>query len=95
MEFNEFFNNQSNLRNMNKSVRNDGANKKNTGELEKAKQRGNFILRQELSDFTPECNIMCSIYFDIALFFLLILFSIPLIMSSNSTGEHIHRYDYW
>lgn len=57
--------------------------------------RGNFILRQELKSFTPECNAKCGIIFNFALMIAFISIGIPILVSSNQSEEYKFDYTNW
>lgn len=56
------------------------------------KKRGNFIFRQELSSYTPECNPKCGIIFNLILFS--ILSSIGLFSYFKTKNIFEFKYDY-
>ncbi len=58
-------------------------------------QRGNFILRQELKSYTPECNAKCGIIFNSILMLLFICSGIPILVSSNQSEEYSFKYTNW
>jgi hypothetical protein len=63
--------------------------------MKKPLNRGNFILRQELNSYTPECNPKCGIIFNIVLALIFIGAGIPIILLANNTHEHIITYTNW
>jgi hypothetical protein len=54
--------------------------------------RGNAILRQELKNLTPKCDIKFAIIFYNILAFLLLLFGIPMVSSVSGIKEIIKDY---
>jgi hypothetical protein len=59
------------------------------------KKRGNFILRQELRSYTPECNSRCGIIFNLVLLFVFLAAGIPIIYYSKQVVEYIEVYTDW
>ena len=68
---------------------------RNQSEIARVKNRGNFILRQELKDRTPECTIKCSIIFNMIFFVIFLVFSFPIIISSKNSLEFSYDYTDW
>lgn len=58
-------------------------------------KRGNFIVRQELSSYTLECNAKCGMIFNMCLIILFLLVGIPIIILSNNTIEYEIPYTDW
>ena len=54
--------------------------------------RGNAILRQELENLTPKCDIKFVLIFYNILAFLLLLFGIPMLTSTERVTEIIKDY---
>jgi hypothetical protein len=84
----------NNLRSLNRSGGLKDIQPKNNSEIEKSKKRGNFILRQELNNYTIDCTMNCSIIFHVILFLVFFGFGIPIILSAGSIEEEI-QYDDW
>jgi len=59
------------------------------------KLRGNFILRQELKSYTPECNTKCGIILNLILMIFFLAAGIPIIVSSNQSEEYYFNYTNW
>lgn len=56
-------------------------------------RRGNFLLRQELSDYTPHYSIKCAIVFNLLLALIFLIFTTPF---QNTTKAYLEfRYDNW
>ena len=55
-------------------------------------KRGNVILRQELDNLTPKCDIRFAILFYNILAFLLVLFGVPMLTSLDRVKEIIKDY---
>ena len=58
-------------------------------------KRGNFVLRQELNSYTPECSAKCGIIFNSFLMVIFILAGVPIIICSNSIKEYKIDYSDW
>lgn len=97
MEFSDFLENdiQSNFKAISRSIRLEKDINRNESLTKKLKLRGNFILRQELKNLTPECSIKFSVFCNLVIFSLFISFGIPTITSSLNTNEFEIRYDDW
>jgi hypothetical protein len=59
------------------------------------KKRGNFLLRQELKSYTPECNPTCGIIFNISIMFVFLALGIPIILFSEQIVEIKKDYTKW
>ena len=55
-------------------------------------KRGNFILRQELKNYTPECNAKCGIISNFVFMICCLSIGIPLIIYSKNHNEFILDY---
>jgi len=96
MEFQDYINNLANPKGvLNKSMKSEKEIIKNQTEIINAKKRGNFILRQEFKNLTPECSIKNSIIFNFVLMIMFLIFAIPIILSSSTTLRAEIRYDDW
>jgi hypothetical protein len=96
MEIAEYLNELGNMRTLNKSkLAVNTEMMRNNSEYIRAKKRGNFILRQELKDYTIECTSKVSIFFNILLFLLFMVFGVPIVMSSENIMTTQVRYDRW
>jgi hypothetical protein len=58
-------------------------------------KRGNFILRQELSTLTPDCNVKCSIICNTVLMVVFFMFGGSIVGSANSVIETVSEYTNW
>ena len=56
-------------------------NQKSSEEIEKIKNRGNFLLRQELEDKTPLCSVCCVVIYHLVFIVLFLAISIPILIS--------------
>ena len=56
-------------------------NQKSPEEIEKIKNRGNFLLRQELEDKTPLCSVCCVVIYHLVFIVLFLAISIPILIS--------------
>ena len=65
------------------------------GKSEETQIRGNFILRQELTTLTPDCNIKCSIICNLTLMVLFLIFGGSIVGSANSIIEVVTEYTNW
>lgn len=61
-------------------------------ELIKRPKRGNFILRQELNAYNPECSPKCGIIFNTFLLVITFSLGIPIIFLSRNTVEFTIPY---
>ncbi len=93
MELQDYF--QQNANNLNKVVKTENELKRSNTELMKVKKRGNFILRQELKDYTPECNYKCSIFINVLFSIIFLSIGTPIILSSENILETKVQYDTW
>jgi hypothetical protein len=59
------------------------------------KKRGNFLLRQELKSYTPECNPTCGIIFNIVTLLVFAGLGVPMIIFSESVKEYQIDYTKW
>lgn len=76
---------------------NENNNNKENNEDEKnnpSNIRGNAILRQELDNLTPKCDIRFALLFYNILAFLLILFGVPMLTSVERVTEIVKDYTY-
>lgn len=64
-------------------------------EAQKVKNRGNFILRQELKNLTPYCNIKCSIIFNGLIFLFFMISSIIILSSTSKYSDYSIEYTNW
>lgn len=53
------------------------------------------ILRQEMNNYTPFCNVTCSIYCNLCLIIFFLALGIPIIIMSNSVKEYYVDYTDW
>lgn len=67
----------------------------NAGDLSKVKKRGNFVLRQELSNFTIQCNLKVAIACNIILFLIMGIIGIPIYNSANNSIILVTNYTDW
>ena len=95
MELSEYFNEAINQKGLNKSRLSELEFQYTQSEYLRAKQRGNFILRQELNDYTPECSIKFAIIFNSILCAVFLILGIPIVLSSENTVKTITQYDAW
>lgn len=58
-------------------------------------KRGNFILRQELISYTPECSATCGMIMNTLLFFIFGTIGILIVASSRSIIEYKFEYTDW
>jgi hypothetical protein len=79
----------------NRSHKSDMENLKNLSEIARIKRRGNFVLRQELKDYTPECNIKFSLLFNSAMLLVFIGCGVPILNSSSTTLIQEIPYEKW
>jgi hypothetical protein len=59
------------------------------------KKRGNFIVRQELKSYTPECNPRCVIIFNSILILIFCAAGVPIVMFSQSEINYHFDYTDW
>jgi hypothetical protein len=96
MEISEYLHGTPNMRQFNKSkTAADNDHHRNQSELSRANKRGNFILRQELRDYTVECSSKIAIIFNLLLFMLFMMFGVPIVLSSENILVTTVRYDIW
>lgn len=96
MEITEYLNEMGNMRNLNKSkLAVNTEMLRSNSEYIRAKRRGNFILRQELKDYTLECTSKVSIFINILLFLIFMVFGVPIVLSSENIMYIKVRYDRW
>ena len=57
--------------------------------------RGNFVLRQELNSYTPECNTKCGIIFNLFLMIFFLAAGVPILVSSHQSEEYYFNYTNW
>jgi hypothetical protein len=95
MNFNEYSHLHRSHKIENRSLKSDLENLKNLSEIARIKRRGNFILRQELKDYTPECNIKFSLLINSIMLILFIGCGIPILNSSSATRIQEIPYDKW
>jgi hypothetical protein len=69
--------------------------KKEEVNSEEVEKRGNFILRQELTTLTPDCNVKCSIICNLVLMIIFFVFGGSIIGSANSVVEVVTEYTNW
>ena len=62
-------------------------NQKSPEEIEKIKNRGNFLLRQELEDKTPLCSVCCVVVYHLVFIVLFLSIAIP-ILASNGKNDY-------
>jgi len=60
-----------------------------------SKPRGNEVLRQELPNLTPICNVKFAIICNALLSVLFFIFGIPIIISSGNIVEISQEYTNW
>jgi hypothetical protein len=59
------------------------------------KKRGNFLLRQELSSFTPDCNPTVAIVFNVIVTLVFLGLGFPMILLSEGIKEYQFDYTGW
>ena len=59
------------------------------------KKRGNFLFRQELKSYTPECNPTCAIIFNVFTMLIFLALGLPILVYSNSIQEYEINYTDW
>lgn len=59
------------------------------------KTRGNFILRQEIKSYTPECNAICGIISNLLIALACIAVGIPSVYFSDKAREYTVEYTKW
>jgi hypothetical protein len=64
-------------------------------EIIRIKNRGNFILRQELRDLTIECNFKTAICINVVFFIIMGIIGIPIYQSATNSFQDIHDYTEW
>jgi hypothetical protein len=64
-------------------------------EIAKVKKRGNFIVRQELSNLTLECNFTTAITCNIVLFIIFLILGFPIYNSAAQSIEYSFDYTNW
>jgi|LauGreDrversion4_2_1035121.scaffolds.fasta_scaffold606822_1 hypothetical protein len=69
--------------------------KKEEVNSEEVEKRGNFILRQELTTLTPDCNVKCSLICNLILMIIFFVFGGSIIGSANSVVEVVTEYTNW
>lgn len=57
--------------------------------------RGNFIFRQELKSYTPECNSKCGIICNSFLVLIFLSIGLPIVFLSHKIKEYEIDYTYW
>jgi hypothetical protein len=93
MELNDYFQNQSVLKTQIKMKSESMI--RNQSELIKSKRRGNFLFRQELSDWTVNFSIKCSLLLNTALFIFFSIFGIYIAVTSGNVYQVFVEYDNW
>lgn len=68
---------------------------KNISEIQKVKKRGNFILRQELKNLTPQCNIKFSLICNAILCLIFWIVGIPVLSSAGKSVSFEIPYTDW
>lgn len=63
--------------------------------LETDKRRGNVILRQELNNLTPHCNIKCAVICNLFLSLLFFAFGVPLMVFHRQIESFELDYTDW
>jgi hypothetical protein len=53
------------------------------------------ILRQELVNYTPQCNIKCSIFCNIIMMVLFLGLGLPILLLTSTVKEFIIDYSDW
>jgi hypothetical protein len=53
------------------------------------------ILRQELNNYTPQCNIKCSILCNIILIILFLGLGLPIVLLTSTVKEYVIDYTDW
>jgi hypothetical protein len=64
-------------------------------EITKVKKRGNFLLRQEISNLTVECNFKIAITCNIVLFVIFLILGFPIYNSATDSVEYALDYTQW
>ena len=95
MEFQEFMEYQNTQKNNPKSFNLDKDSAFKDLDVDKGKKRGNFILRQELTNLTPECSLKLAIICNSILALLFAAVGAPIIYSRNTTVQYEVEYDVW
>jgi hypothetical protein len=68
---------------------------RNTSEQLRVRKRGNFILRQELKNLTPEFSLKCSIICNVSMSIIFFIFAIPILTSAKNSIEYSVDYTNW
>lgn len=92
MDLETYMNCDPEIRMINRSKNSNLQSNKNQSELARIQKRGNFLLRQELNDYTPECTITFILIYHISFGLLCLGFAIPIII------PHYYyeiQYDEW
>ena len=55
----------------------------------------NPIFTQQLTAYTPDCNLKCAILYSIILSLLFIVFGVPIVVQSGNIVEYIQEYTDW
>jgi hypothetical protein len=66
-----------------------------SSELSRLRKRGNFLVRQEISNLTIECNFKVAITCNVALFFIFLALGIPIYNSAQNSVEYSYDYTNW
>jgi hypothetical protein len=64
-------------------------------EIAKVKKRGNFLLRQDISNLTLECNFTTAITCNIVLFIIFLILGFPIYNSAARSIEYSLDYSNW
>jgi hypothetical protein len=95
MDWNEYVSNHSNIM---RNCANSGKVEsviKDYSEIDRSKKRGNFILRQELKNWTIKCSLRFSMIFNFILLFIFFSFGFYISVSSGKVTEYVIQYDGW
>lgn len=80
-------------KNKQKSLVNSGSSSINS--RKDPRQRGNFLLRQELKDYTPACSPICGLIFNTVIVFIFCGIGIPILLFSNEEVTYSIDYTDW
>lgn len=59
------------------------------------KERGNFIMRQELKSYTPECSALCGIISNLIIALACIVVGVPSVYYADRVVEYSVEYTKW
>lgn len=94
MDLEEYLSCDPETRLLNKSLIANLTTLRNHSELQSIKKRGNWLLRQEIKDYTPECTPKFIFFFHLIFGIICLGFGIPIAIKKKSSYYEI-QYDNW